>query len=327
MNRHPVDALSDYLDDHLEGGAGLAIDDHLAGCADCRAVVADLDRRCEQPPRPGARLSRRRRRICGRGSRHAWRARARWRRRSPRVHLLPPPRRPSRGIGAAGRWGCRNWPWRPRCWRPLAARPCGHAPHLRRRRPPARCRSSRSPTPVDIGDAQVTPVDFADAQVRRRHRGSRAGAAGTARMARPAHGHRARTQPARHRRRHWRGAPGPGNRPCQCPVERASRRCASAQAGFAAPRGANHRRRLMSMAARNLPLALALVSLLAVVPATFAGPALPASRPHRARRRHPPPSRHPSKRGLAGPTLVIAPHRRHGGCRQGHAARAVEPCR
>lgn len=42
MNGHPLDRLSDYLDGDLDAAAERDIDVHLAVCADCRVVVADL---------------------------------------------------------------------------------------------------------------------------------------------------------------------------------------------------------------------------------------------------------------------------------------------
>ena len=42
MSTHPLAALSDYLDGDLDATARAAIDAHLADCADCRVVVADL---------------------------------------------------------------------------------------------------------------------------------------------------------------------------------------------------------------------------------------------------------------------------------------------
>lgn len=42
MSTHPLDALSDYLDEALDVQARAAIDAHLAGCETCRAVLADL---------------------------------------------------------------------------------------------------------------------------------------------------------------------------------------------------------------------------------------------------------------------------------------------
>jgi len=43
MSAHPLDLLSGYLDGDLDAGARRDIDRHLAGCAECRAVVADLE--------------------------------------------------------------------------------------------------------------------------------------------------------------------------------------------------------------------------------------------------------------------------------------------
>jgi Putative zinc-finger len=42
MSTHPLTDLSDYLDGDLDAAARAAIDAHLAGCAECRAAVADL---------------------------------------------------------------------------------------------------------------------------------------------------------------------------------------------------------------------------------------------------------------------------------------------
>lgn len=42
MSTHPLDLLSDYIDDELDPQARAAIDAHLAGCEPCRAVLADL---------------------------------------------------------------------------------------------------------------------------------------------------------------------------------------------------------------------------------------------------------------------------------------------
>jgi anti-sigma factor RsiW len=42
MTSHPLDTLSAYLDDELDAPARVAVDAHLAGCASCRAVLADL---------------------------------------------------------------------------------------------------------------------------------------------------------------------------------------------------------------------------------------------------------------------------------------------
>jgi hypothetical protein len=51
-----TDQLSDYLDDELGGAAREAVERHLRGCADCRAVLNDLKRVVAQaqtiPPRP-----------------------------------------------------------------------------------------------------------------------------------------------------------------------------------------------------------------------------------------------------------------------------------
>lgn len=44
MNPHPLDLLSDHLDDELSDAARADVDRHLATCAECRAVVADLQR-------------------------------------------------------------------------------------------------------------------------------------------------------------------------------------------------------------------------------------------------------------------------------------------
>ena len=43
MTEHPSDALSAYLDDELDAGARAGIDAHLASCAACRSVMAELD--------------------------------------------------------------------------------------------------------------------------------------------------------------------------------------------------------------------------------------------------------------------------------------------
>ncbi len=42
MSAHPLDALSDYLDDGLDPQARAAIDAHLVACEPCRLVLADL---------------------------------------------------------------------------------------------------------------------------------------------------------------------------------------------------------------------------------------------------------------------------------------------
>ncbi len=42
MSTHPLAVLSDYLDGDLDAAARAAVDVHLADCAQCRAVVADL---------------------------------------------------------------------------------------------------------------------------------------------------------------------------------------------------------------------------------------------------------------------------------------------
>lgn len=42
MRPHPLDVLSDYLDDDLAPPARASVDAHLAECDQCRAVVADL---------------------------------------------------------------------------------------------------------------------------------------------------------------------------------------------------------------------------------------------------------------------------------------------
>ena len=41
---HPGDALSAYIDGDLTADETRAVSDHLAACADCRAVVSDLER-------------------------------------------------------------------------------------------------------------------------------------------------------------------------------------------------------------------------------------------------------------------------------------------
>lgn len=41
---HPSDALSTYIDGDLDAAEASAVAEHLAACADCRAVVADLER-------------------------------------------------------------------------------------------------------------------------------------------------------------------------------------------------------------------------------------------------------------------------------------------
>ena len=41
---HPFDALSAYIDGDLDSAEARAVADHLAACAECRAVVADLER-------------------------------------------------------------------------------------------------------------------------------------------------------------------------------------------------------------------------------------------------------------------------------------------
>jgi anti-sigma factor RsiW len=43
MTEHPSDALSAYLDGDLDPAARQAVEAHLTVCAECRAVVADLD--------------------------------------------------------------------------------------------------------------------------------------------------------------------------------------------------------------------------------------------------------------------------------------------
>ena len=56
MHEEWTDQLSDYLDDELEGAEREAVEQHLRGCADCRAVLNDLKRVVAQaqtiPPRP-----------------------------------------------------------------------------------------------------------------------------------------------------------------------------------------------------------------------------------------------------------------------------------
>jgi Putative zinc-finger len=42
MSTHPLDVLSDYLDDDLDPQARAAVDAHLAGCEPCRSTLADL---------------------------------------------------------------------------------------------------------------------------------------------------------------------------------------------------------------------------------------------------------------------------------------------
>jgi hypothetical protein len=42
VNTHWTERLSDYVDGHLSPGEAIACDAHLARCAECRAVVADL---------------------------------------------------------------------------------------------------------------------------------------------------------------------------------------------------------------------------------------------------------------------------------------------
>jgi hypothetical protein len=42
MSTHPLDLLSDYLDDDLDQAARAAVDAHLGTCEPCRAVLADL---------------------------------------------------------------------------------------------------------------------------------------------------------------------------------------------------------------------------------------------------------------------------------------------
>ncbi len=43
MTNHPHDQLSDYLDGELDAGARADVDAHLAACAECRAVLTDLE--------------------------------------------------------------------------------------------------------------------------------------------------------------------------------------------------------------------------------------------------------------------------------------------
>jgi Putative zinc-finger len=42
MNTHPLDTLSDYLDDDLDAATRAAVDAHLAACQGCRDVLTDL---------------------------------------------------------------------------------------------------------------------------------------------------------------------------------------------------------------------------------------------------------------------------------------------
>lgn len=42
MSTHPLDLVSDYLDDGLDTAARAAVDAHLAECEHCRAVLTDL---------------------------------------------------------------------------------------------------------------------------------------------------------------------------------------------------------------------------------------------------------------------------------------------
>ncbi|MBL8137925.1 MAG: zf-HC2 domain-containing protein [Acidobacteria bacterium] len=42
MSAHPLDVLSDYLDDDLDPQARAAVDAHLTACESCRVVLADL---------------------------------------------------------------------------------------------------------------------------------------------------------------------------------------------------------------------------------------------------------------------------------------------
>ncbi len=44
LTPHPVDALSAYIDGDLTADETRTVADHLAACADCRAVVSDLER-------------------------------------------------------------------------------------------------------------------------------------------------------------------------------------------------------------------------------------------------------------------------------------------
>lgn len=60
---HPSDALSAYVDAELDAVGMRAVEDHLTGCADCRAIVADLERLCgrarawaDEPATPSADL-------------------------------------------------------------------------------------------------------------------------------------------------------------------------------------------------------------------------------------------------------------------------------
>ncbi len=46
ITAHPSDALSAYVDGELDAAGTRAVDDHLTGCADCRAIVADLEHLC-----------------------------------------------------------------------------------------------------------------------------------------------------------------------------------------------------------------------------------------------------------------------------------------
>lgn len=159
MSTHPLAVLSDYLDGDLDATARAGIDAHLADCAACRAVVADLTemraaagawREAEPPPAddlwPGiaARLQGPREVAPGAPvlravPRLAWYQR-RWSVGVPELAVA------AALIAALG--GTLLWP---------------------RLTPPAPV--ATGPVPVvaeadefDIGAAQVTPVNFADAQ-------------------------------------------------------------------------------------------------------------------------------------------------------------------
>ncbi len=63
ITAHPSDALSAYVDAELDAAGMRAVEEHLTGCADCRAIVADLERLCgharawaDQPATPSADL-------------------------------------------------------------------------------------------------------------------------------------------------------------------------------------------------------------------------------------------------------------------------------
>ncbi|MBP7778928.1 MAG: zf-HC2 domain-containing protein [Acidobacteria bacterium] len=163
MNRHPVDALSDYLDDHLEGGARTAIDTHLAGCADCRAVVADLIT-------VRATASARREAVAA-PTTDLWPGIAA-RLAGPREMAAPIALgAPSAAPAPPVVWYRRRWsvglPELAVAATLLAA--VGGASLWPRATPPAP--AAATPVPIiaesdafDIGDERVTPVDFADAQ-------------------------------------------------------------------------------------------------------------------------------------------------------------------